>query len=181
MDRLESLAEQRIREAQERGEFDNLPSAGKPLPGLETDDPDWWVKGMIRREGLDMADALPPVIALRREAAGFPESLLALHTEQNVREVLEDYNHRVRLDRLRPAVGPFPPMLAKTVDVDEIVAQWHALRSAPAGDVEVPGAGEHAADEPGAKESTQVVTAAGTSRAVRPDRASWIRRLLGRS
>ena len=36
-----------IREVQgERGEFDNLPGAGKPLPGLDgTDDPDWWVKG----------------------------------------------------------------------------------------------------------------------------------------
>jgi hypothetical protein len=175
MDRLESLVEQRIREAQERGEFDNLPGAGKPLPGLETDDPDWWVKGMIRREGLDLVDALPPVIALRREAAGFPESLLALHTEQNVREVLEDYNRRVRLDWLRPAVGPFPPMLAKTVDVDELVGKWHALRSAAAGAAGVPGA-----VEPPAGESTGTVTGAGTSRAARPGRGAWIRRLLGR-
>jgi hypothetical protein len=31
---FESLAERRIREAGERGEFDNLPGAGQPLPGL---------------------------------------------------------------------------------------------------------------------------------------------------
>ena len=34
-----------IREAQERGEFDNLPGAGKPLTDLgDTDDPMWWVR-----------------------------------------------------------------------------------------------------------------------------------------
>ena len=45
MDLLESLVERQIREAQERGEFENLPGAGKPLRGLGgADDPDWWVK-----------------------------------------------------------------------------------------------------------------------------------------
>lgn len=165
MDRLESLVEQRIREAQERGEFDNLPGAGRPLPVLDDpDDPDWWVKGMIRREGLDLSDALPPVVALRKEAAGFPESLGGIRTEQGVREVLEDYNRRVRLDRLRPAVGPFPPMLARTVDVEEVVAQWRALPDRDPPPAPVP-----------------EVRETGASRAGRPGRASWIRRLLGRS
>ena len=46
----ESLAERRIREAAERGEFDDLPGAGQPLPGLDgTYDPHWWVKEWIRR------------------------------------------------------------------------------------------------------------------------------------
>jgi hypothetical protein len=41
------LVEKQIREAQERGEFDNLPGAGKPLRGIDADrdDPDWWVGG----------------------------------------------------------------------------------------------------------------------------------------
>ena len=130
MDPFESLVERQIREAQERGEFDNLPGAGKPLRGLDgREDPDWWVKQMMQREGLDMADALPPVMALRKEAAGFPHSLLDLRTEESVRAVLEDFNRRVKLDRLRPAVGPFPPMLARTVDVDELATQWKALRA----------------------------------------------------
>ncbi len=130
MDPFESLVERQIREAQERGEFDNLPGAGKPLRGLDgREDPDWWVKQMMQREGLDMADALPPVMGLRKEAAGFPHSLLDLRTEESVRAVLEDFNRRVRLDRLRPAVGPFPPMLARTVDVDELTTQWKALRA----------------------------------------------------
>lgn len=32
-DRIESLIEARIRQARENGEFDDLPGAGKPLPG----------------------------------------------------------------------------------------------------------------------------------------------------
>ena len=32
----ESPVEKQIREAMERGEFDDLPGAGKPLEGLET-------------------------------------------------------------------------------------------------------------------------------------------------
>ncbi|MDF2093769.1 DUF1992 domain-containing protein [Knoellia sp. 3-2P3] len=129
MDPYESLVERQIREAQERGEFDNLPGAGKPLRGLDSDDPDWWVKQLVQREGLDMTDAMPPALALRKEAAGFPHSLLDLSAEESVRAVLEDFNRRVRLDRLRPVVGPFPPVLVKTVDVDELVAQWQVLRA----------------------------------------------------
>ena len=67
-------------------------------------------------------------LALRKEAAGYPASLVDVRTEANVREVIEDYNKRVLADRLRPAVGNLPPMIAKTLDVDEMVAQWRVLR-----------------------------------------------------
>lgn len=127
----ESWVERQIREAQEGGEFDNLPGAGKPLPDLgDPNDESWWVRRMIERENLDMSGALPSALLLRKEAAGFPESLCEVRTEQGVREILEDYNKRVRLDRLRPAVGTLPPLLARTVDVDEMVQRWHALRAA---------------------------------------------------
>ena len=50
----ESLAERRIREAAERGEFDDLPGSGEPLPGLKgTYDPHWWVKEWVRRTSLE--------------------------------------------------------------------------------------------------------------------------------
>ena len=123
----ESWVEKQIREAQERGEFDNLPGAGKPLSGLDDPDPDWWVKKMMAREGLDMADAMPPVMLLRREYASFPESLLDVRTEAGVREVLHDYNARVVDDRRRPALGKLSPIWARTVDVDEMVQQWARL------------------------------------------------------
>ena len=125
----ESWVEKQIREAQERGEFDNLPGAGRPLEGLDDPDPDWWLKRMMEREGLDMADALPPVLLLRREFATFPESLVELVTEDGVREVLRDYNARVIDDRRRPVVGAQSPVWAPTVDVEVMVEQWRQLRA----------------------------------------------------
>jgi hypothetical protein len=169
MENWESPVERAIREAQERGEFDNLPGAGKPLRNLgspDVEDPDWWVKGLVQREQLDLTGAMPPAIALRKEAATFPESLLDLRTEESVRAVLEDFNHRVKVDRLRPAVGNLPPLLARTVDVDDLLAQWRDLRAHQAG-----------ADPA----QTGPVTAPAASHADRRDRGSWIRRLLGLS
>ena len=125
----ESSVERQIREAQERGEFDNLPGAGKPLDLSDSDDPDWWVKRMAKRENLDLGGALPGALALRKEAAGYPEALVDVRTEKQVREIVTDYNHRVLADRLRPAVGALPPLLAKTLDVDDMVARWKALRA----------------------------------------------------
>ena len=129
----ESWVDRQIREARERGEFDNLPGTGKPLGDLgDPNDPDWWVRNYIKREKLDISGALPTPLALRKEAASFPESLADVRSEDQVREILEDFNHRVKIDRLRPAVGNLPPLLARTVDVDEVVDQWRELRSAAA-------------------------------------------------
>jgi hypothetical protein len=129
--RWESPVEKAIREAQERGEFDNLPGAGKPLKDLgDTDDPMWWLRRYVEREQLDMTGALPPALQLRKEAAGYPESLTDLRTEAAVREVLEDFKRRVRRERLRPPDPGMPQLLAPTVDVDEMVEGWRALRAA---------------------------------------------------
>lgn len=133
--RYESPVDKAIREAMERGEFDDLPGAGKPLTNLgDPNDALWWVRGLVEREQLDFTGALPPAIALRKEAATFPESLLDLRTEDSVREVLEDFNRRVKRDRLRPSEPGMPQLLAPTVDVDDLVAQWRTLREARAQD-----------------------------------------------
>jgi hypothetical protein len=125
----ESWVDRQIREAQERGEFDNLPGAGKPLADLgDPNDPDWWVRRYIQREKLDVSGALPTPLALRKEAASFPGSLADVAREEDVREILEDFNRRVKVDRLRPAVGAMPPLIARTVDVDEVMEQWRELR-----------------------------------------------------
>jgi hypothetical protein len=125
----ESPVDRAIREAQERGDFDNLPGAGKPLDLGDVNDPDWWVKRLAARENLDMSGALPGALGLRKEAAGFPESLMDVTSEKNVRDILQDYNRRVLADRLRPAVGNLPPLIARTVDVEDMVERWRELRA----------------------------------------------------
>jgi hypothetical protein len=117
-----------VREAQERGEFDNLPGAGKPLRLGNPNDPDWWIKGLIQREQLDMTAALPPGVALRREIERLPETLADVPTETAAREIVEDLNRRVLEDRRRLSLGP--TVLAPTVDVDEVIAHWRADREA---------------------------------------------------
>ncbi len=124
----ESPVDRQIREAQERGDFDDLPGAGKPLDLSDADDPDWWLKRFAARENIDLGGALPGALALRKESAGYPESLADVRREEHVREILADYNRRVLADRLRPAVGHLPPLLARTVDLDEMVVEWRTLR-----------------------------------------------------
>lgn len=53
---VERIAENRIREAMARGEFDNLPGEGKPIPDIDDPyDPLWWVKSWVRRARLGEA------------------------------------------------------------------------------------------------------------------------------
>jgi hypothetical protein len=53
----ESLPERLIREAIDAGEFDDLPGAGKPLPGAGVPDDDlWWVREWIIRNRDEATD-----------------------------------------------------------------------------------------------------------------------------
>jgi hypothetical protein len=48
--RPESHIDRVINEAIERGEFEDLPGEGKPLPSAGIrDDPDWWVRSWVER------------------------------------------------------------------------------------------------------------------------------------
>ncbi len=124
----ESAVDRAVREAQERGEFDDLPGAGKPLELGSPNDPDWWIKGLIQREQLDMSAALPSGIALRREIERLPATLVDVAREEHARAIVEDLNRRVLEDRTRPTTGP--TVLAPTVDVESVIAQWRATRQA---------------------------------------------------
>ena len=70
-----SWVDLQIRQAQERGDFENLPGAGKPLDELigRGDDPDWWVKRLIEREKI--TGVLPPALQLRKDAAVLDDRL----------------------------------------------------------------------------------------------------------
>ena len=121
----ESLIDRQIREAQERGEFDNLPGAGKPLPGHgEEYEEDWWIKELIRRENI--TGVLPASLRLRREVEDVMRTVATRKTEAAVRRVVADLNERI----LRAQRGHLdgPPVVLSTVDADEIVAAWRAAR-----------------------------------------------------
>jgi hypothetical protein len=50
---IERISENRIQQAMEEGQFDNLPGLGKPIPDIdEPYDPMWWVRQWVRREGM---------------------------------------------------------------------------------------------------------------------------------
>jgi hypothetical protein len=126
VERYESWVERQIREAQERGAFDNLPGAGKPIPGLTgREDPNWWVKGLLEREKI--APPLPPALALRREVQDLPETVRDCRDEAAVRELVTDLNRRILEQRRRPPEGP--PVFVRTVEVEEAVADWRRSRA----------------------------------------------------
>ncbi len=109
-----------IRQAQERGEFDNLPGAGKPIEGLGTEhDPEWWLKKLVERERISV---LPPSIALRKEDAELDDRLDRLNVEREVRREVEDFNERVI--RARYSLSAGPPLITMPRDVDETVTAW---------------------------------------------------------
>jgi hypothetical protein len=128
-ERCESVVDKAIREAMERGEFDDLPGKGKPLPGLDgPDDDEWWVRDYIRREGLTTEDLLPESLLLRRQLERLDESVADLRTEQAVRDHVEELNRQVRRARV---VSDGPPVVLRQAVADDVVARWRAGHPSP--------------------------------------------------
>lgn len=126
----QTWVDQVVQQAQRRGDFEDLPGAGKPLQQIDSHtDPDWWVKGWVQRERLDLTDAMPTVMRLRREKATFPDALFELGTEEEVRRRVEDFNTRVLEDRQKPHTGPHSPPIVGRVDIEQMVQQWREHRS----------------------------------------------------
>ncbi len=124
----EAWVEMQIRQAIERGEFDDLPGAGKPLRNLhKASDPLWWAREKARTEGLTTMAMLPPSLRLRKEVEQLPETVAGLPSEQAVREIAEDLNDRIKEHWRNPSGPPVPVGL---VDVDEVLEQWRTARRA---------------------------------------------------
>ncbi len=122
----QTWVDHQIRRAMERGDFDDLPGAGKPIADLgEHHDPDWWIKKLVERENIAV---LPPSIQLRKEDAELDERLDRLTREADVRRELEDFNTRVVAARYRLPEGP--PLVTMPRDVDATVAAWGERRQA---------------------------------------------------
>jgi hypothetical protein len=127
MEQRAQYVEIAIQQAMRRGEFDDLPGAGKPLEGLQQAyDPDWWIRRKIEREKLTGLG--PPALTLRTEDAQLDARLDALHSEAAVREILTDFNKRVIGARRQLQGGP--PVVTPTRDIDEEIDRWRERREA---------------------------------------------------
>lgn len=114
-------------QAIQRGEFDDLPGAGKPIADLDRDpDPDWWLKRLVARE--QITGVLPPSLLLRKDDAELDELLDRATTEKAAREIVEDFNERVIAARYSLPEGP--PLITMPRDVEETLAAWRSRRRA---------------------------------------------------
>ena len=85
MDILATVAEQKIREAMARGEFDNLPGAGKPL--VMEDYSDIPEELRMAYKVLKNAGCVPPEVELRKEIVSLREMLGTLEDDEERRRV----------------------------------------------------------------------------------------------
>jgi hypothetical protein len=121
-----AYVETALQQAIRRGEFDDLPGAGKPLEGMgTTHDPDWWIRRKIQSEQLTGLG--PPALMLRVEDAELA--------------AVTDFNRRV-IEARRQLLGG-PPVVTATREVDDEVAAWRARRDA------------HSVDDPSDKPDTR--------------------------
>lgn len=124
-----AVVEMSIQQAIRRGEFDNLPGAGKPIPGLgQSHDPDWWIRRKIESEKLTGLG--PSALMLRVEDRELDAKLDELHREHDVREALEDFNRRV-IEARRQLLGG-PPVVTPTRDIEAEIRAWRERRAARA-------------------------------------------------
>ena len=123
----ESWIDRQIRQAAQRGEFDDLPGTGKPLPDLDKPhDENWWVKRKLRSEGLSY---LPPSLALRKDVLEARAAALNAKSETDVRRIIEDINELIR-EANRKGIRE-PSIMLVPYNVDRIVDEWRRQRPDP--------------------------------------------------
>jgi len=124
---FETWVDRQVREAQARGEFDNLPGAGKPIPDIDgPDDALWWVHKLMKREGLVY---LPPTLALQKEAEDVLAGLPTARSEDEVRRRLEGLNEKIRDAITKPLSGP--PLRLVPYDIERVIADWRSQQPTP--------------------------------------------------
>ncbi|MHA4817961.1 DnaJ family domain-containing protein [Streptomyces aculeolatus] len=121
---FESWVDRQIREAEERGEFDDLPGRGKPLADLDRPyDELWWVRAKMARE---QVSALPPSLAVRKEAEAALAAVTRARSEKEVRAIVAEVNEKILAAHRAPAVGP--PLKLAPLDADTLVREWREGR-----------------------------------------------------
>lgn len=129
---FETWIDRQIREATERGEFDNLAGAGKPVNLGAPGDELWWVKRKLKEENL--SPALPTSLSLRKQKATIDETLDDVRDPALARRLVEDLNARIRDANVRQPEGV--PIYTAPLDVEATLARWRERREG-----QTPGAG----------------------------------------
>ena len=118
--RWETWVERKIRESMERGEFDNLPGTGKPIPDLARPyDELWWLRKKLREERFSIE---PLTITLRRELDETRAGIAAATSEAEVRRLVAGVNERIVYVNSHTTSGP--PSDLVPLDVERVVADW---------------------------------------------------------
>ena len=121
----ETWVERQIREAMERGEFDDLPGAGKPLRNLDQPhDEMWWLREKLGRENISL---LPPALALRKELEDALRRIAQADSETAVRRIVAAINARIVRVNSRTTSGP--PSSTMPLNVDRVIQEWRKRRS----------------------------------------------------
>jgi hypothetical protein len=164
---LRAIAKTALDLAIDRGDFDDLPLAGKPIPSLAsgTYDPDWWIKGLIEREGL--TGVAPPALSLRTENERLDAQLDAMATEASVRAAVASFNDRIVEARRQLTGGP--PVVTPTRDLDREVERWLERRQARRAEADAAAAAARDAAPPTWRDRRRARRAARADRAGRPD------------
>ncbi|WP_017556056.1 DnaJ family domain-containing protein [Nocardiopsis baichengensis] len=116
----ESWADQQVRRAMDRGEFDGLPGAGKPIPDIDRPrDALWWVRRKTEEEGVA---PLPPALRVRKEAEEARAAAVGARTEDEARRIIAGINEQIVRTVRFPTSGP--PLNMMPFDVEEVVAEW---------------------------------------------------------
>jgi hypothetical protein len=127
--RHETWIDRQIREAQERGDFDGLAGAGKPIPGLDRPfTAERWAIDWVQREGGDLRGLLPPLLALRKERTELLATLAEIPTEALLHDAVKDFNRRLLDQYRRPPEGP--QVAVGVLVLDETIARWREARAA---------------------------------------------------
>lgn len=98
---FEKIVEERIRKAQQEGFFDDLPGAGKPLPGEDMAIPE---DIRLAYKVLKNADFIPPELELRKEIRSTQELLSGMPETREKYKTLKKLNLLVmKLNAMRGA------------------------------------------------------------------------------
>jgi hypothetical protein len=127
--RWETWVERKIRESMDRGEFDNLPGAGKPIPDLARPyDELWWLRKKLRDEKLSID---PPTLVLRKQLDETLARIEAARSEAEVRRLVAAINEQIVYVNSHTTFGP-PPELAP-LNGERIVAEWRKRNASSEG------------------------------------------------